>query len=100
MRRMPVALRRVKPVSSTQLGETLLIYNLMYILYTIYIYNLMYFSVYKSILADNRMKFTPKNLEMYLICNFIELEPGPDPDFPDPVVRNPGILIKTGFSGF
>uniref|UniRef100_A0A914M3A4 Uncharacterized protein n=1 Tax=Meloidogyne incognita TaxID=6306 RepID=A0A914M3A4_MELIC len=28
------------------------------------------FSVYKSILADNRMKFTPKNLEMYLICNF------------------------------
>nr|CAD2139414.1 unnamed protein product [Meloidogyne enterolobii] len=28
MRRMPVALRRVKPVSSTQLGETLLIYNL------------------------------------------------------------------------
>jgi len=30
----------------------------------------------------------------------IELEPGPDPDFPDPVVRNPGILIKTGFSGF
>lgn len=28
------------------------------------------FSIYKSILADNRMSFSMKNLEMYLICNF------------------------------
>lgn len=26
------------------------------------------FSVYKSILSDNRMRFTPENFEMYLIC--------------------------------
>jgi hypothetical protein len=28
------------------------------------------FSVYKSVLADNRMSFTPSNLEKYLICNY------------------------------
>jgi hypothetical protein len=28
------------------------------------------FSMYKSTLADNRMRFSMKNLEMYLICNF------------------------------
>lgn len=28
------------------------------------------FSMYKSILADNRMRFTINNLEMYLICNY------------------------------
>jgi hypothetical protein len=27
------------------------------------------FSVYKQILSDKRMNFTPENLEMYLICN-------------------------------
>jgi uncharacterized linocin/CFP29 family protein len=27
------------------------------------------FSVYKNILADNRMRFKPENLEKYLICN-------------------------------
>ncbi|KAL3103911.1 hypothetical protein niasHT_022426 [Heterodera trifolii] len=28
------------------------------------------FSIYKSTLADNRMSFSPQNLEMYLICNY------------------------------
>ena len=27
------------------------------------------FSVYKSILAENRTSFTPENLEKYVICN-------------------------------
>jgi hypothetical protein len=27
------------------------------------------FSIYKTILADNRMSFTPENLEMYLVSN-------------------------------
>jgi len=27
------------------------------------------FSIYKNILTDNRINFTPENLEMYLICN-------------------------------
>uniref|UniRef100_A0A914H6D4 DUF659 domain-containing protein n=1 Tax=Globodera rostochiensis TaxID=31243 RepID=A0A914H6D4_GLORO len=27
------------------------------------------FSIYKSVLSDNRQRFTPENLEMYLICN-------------------------------
>lgn len=33
------------------------------------------------------------------IKNLLELEPGPNPDFPGPAVRKPGILIKHGFSG-
>uniref|UniRef100_A0A915DTK8 HAT C-terminal dimerisation domain-containing protein n=1 Tax=Ditylenchus dipsaci TaxID=166011 RepID=A0A915DTK8_9BILA len=27
------------------------------------------FSIYKNILAENRTNFTPKNLEMYIVCN-------------------------------